>query len=403
MKKCLAILAICFGITCTAKAQNIDINVRADSTFNAAEVEANTFKGFDVDINKVGTVNIGMQLAFDASEAFANHDEITSSLQKKSFYRQRADLILSSALPEHTNVYATLTFVDPKGGDNNANIVMSNLEIEHYFLNNTKIRIGRLGNKVSESQFFGRIALEETSAHVYGRNIFINDALEFDGCLRKGGPVYFIGIKPYFNPLNIKGAYAGIHIPFKNGLQTHVILSANRQFENDMVQYVPDFKGKDIYGSYELEVAYKQPVSTFFVNVGGNLGCRGLLPHTSGAMDYMKQLNPVVTRKGDSFNETFMGSVGIHIFPAKMSHAWRFMPQLGLETEWQGPFTDRFSAVNFCGFCKFSLTRRVVLMYYCTAQNINQKINETKPEHMSGVVHFARLMVVVGKVGRLYM
>lgn len=403
MKKYITLLAICFGVVSIANAQTVDLKMRADSTFNAADVEAKTFKGFDVDINKVGAVNIGMQLAFDASEAFANHDEITSSLQKKSFYRQRADLIFSSALPEHTNVYATLTFVDSNGGSNFANIVFSNLEIEHYFLNNTKIRIGRLGNKVSESQFFGRIALEETSAHVYGRNIFINDALEFDGCLRKGGPVYFIGIKPNFNPLNIKGAYAGIHIPFKNGMQTHVIISANRQFEKDMVQYIPDFKGNDIYGSYEFEVAYKQPASTVYLNVGGNYGYRGLLPHTSGAMDFMKQLNPVVTRKGDSFKETFMGSAGIHIFPSKMSHSWRFMPQLGLEAEWQGPFTDSFSAVNFCGFCKFSLTRRVVLTYYCVAQNINQKINETKPEHMSGVVHFARLMVVVGKVGRLYM
>ena len=377
---------------------------KSDSTFNAAEVKPKTFKGFDVDTSRVNVVYVGMQLSQDVVGSTANDPEITSALASSSYYRQRVDMVFSSALPEHTNVYATLSFINPDGGSNVGKIFFTNMEVEHYFMNHTKIRIGRLANQVSESQFFGRIALEESSAHYYGRTVYINDAIEFDGNLRhKGGPVYFIGMKPRFKPFNIKGFYAGFHQPFNNGLQTHAIVSLNRQFEEDMQKYIPTFEGKDVYGSYEAEVAYKKPTSTIFLNVGGNIGYRGLLPHVSGSMDFMQQFNPVVTRKGDSFKETFMGSVGLHLFPSKMSSGWNFLPMLGVEAELQGALTNRFTTLNVCGICRFSLTRRVVLTYNCTPQFIWQDFNPSKPSYVGGVVNFLRLSVVVGKVGRLYM
>ena len=388
----------------SAAAQEITLSLKSDSTFNAAEVVLKTFKGFDVDTSRVNVVNVGMQLSQDVVGSVANDDDILSSLASSSYYRQRVDMVFSSALPEHTNVYATLSFINPDGGANVGKIFFTNMEVEHYFLNHTKIRIGRLANQVSESQFFGRIALEESSAHYYGRTVYINDALEFDGNLRhKGGPVYFMGVKPRFKPFNIKGFYAGFHQPFNNGLQTHVIVSLNRQFEDDMQKYIPTFEGKDVYGSYEAEVAYKNPATTVYLNVGGNIGYRGLLPHVSGTMDFMQQLNPVVTRKGDSFRETFMGSVGLHLHPSKMSRGWKFLPLVGVEAELQGALTDRFTSLIVCGICRFSLTRRVVLTYNCTPQFIWQDFNPSKPSYMGGVVNFLRLSVVVGRVGRLYL
>ena len=400
----ISILFGWMGLVLPALAQEITLSLKVDSTFNAAEIKEKTFKGFDVDTSQVNVVNIGMQLSLDVVDSKANDPGITSSLTNSSYFRQRLDMVFSSALPEHTNVYATLSFINPEGDANVGKIFFTNMEVEHYFMNHTKIRIGRLVNQVSESQFFGRIALEESSAHYYGRTVYINDAIEFDGNLRhKGGPVFFIGMKPRFKPFNLKGVYAGFHQPFKNGLQTHAIVSLNRQFESDMQKYIPTFEGKDVYGAYEAEVAYKKPTATVYLNVGGNIGYQGLLPHVSGSMDFMQQLKPVITRKGDSFKETFMGSVGLHLHPSKMSPGWKFLPLVCLEAELQGALTNRFTTLNIFGICRFSLTRRVVLTYNCTPQFIWQKFNPSKPNYMGGVVNFLRLSVVVGKVGRLYM
>lgn len=124
-------------------------------------------------------------------------------------------------------------------------VTITNLEIEHFFRKNFKFRLGRLANSVSESQFFGRMALEESSAHIFGRKLFINDALEFDGSFKKrGGPSFFIGLKPEFKPFNLKSVYAGIHQAFKNGIQLHGIFSLNRQFEADMKSIFRNLKGR---------------------------------------------------------------------------------------------------------------------------------------------------------------
>ena len=399
---CLLLLCWECAAFCAVK-QKVSVAF-SDSTFNAADVELQTFKGFDVDTSKVNTINIGLQASLDAVYSHSNPSEVRNALANPSYFRQRADLMFSAALPWHTNVYVTLSFINTEGGTNVGKIFFTNLEIEHFFKNHTKIRVGRLVNSVSESQFFGRIALEETSAHYYGRTVYINDALEFDGSLRhKGGPVYFIGIKPQFKPFNLKAVYAGFHQPFKNGMQMHVIVSMNRQFEQDMVKYIPTFKGTDMYGSWEAEIAYKKPAVTAYLNVGSNFCYQGLLPHVSGSMDFMQQFNPIITDKSKSFQETFMGSVGVHIHPSKISPSCGFLPMIAVEAELLGALTNRFTALNICAICKFSLTPRLTLTYQCTPQFVWQNFDLEKPAFVGGAVHFVRLSVVVGKVGRLYM
>lgn len=404
MVKRRLIVLLLLGCTIRTAAQDIKLALEKDSTFNAAEDYAKTIDGFDVDITKVNVINIGAQLAYDIAASNANHDEVEAALDNKSYYRQRVDLMLSSALPERTNIYSSISFLNNNSDVSSVVVSVTNLEVEHFFKNHFKIRVGRLANSVSESLFFGRMALEESSAHVFGRKLFINDALEFDGNLmRKGGPVFFVGLKPQFKPLNLKSVYAGLHQPFKSGMQMHSIFSFNRQFEADMQQYIPEFEGNQAYFSYEFEVAYKSPTKMVFLNVGGNLGYEGLLPHAGGNFDFMKQLVPVVMNKGDSFKETFTPSCGFRIHPAKMSPQWKILPQAGLEAEIQGALASRFTVLNLCAYCKLNLTRRMILTYYCTPQFIWQNFNEASPSYIGGVVNYLRLSVTVGKPSRMFL
>ena len=387
-----------------SSAQNMKLTLKADSAFNAAYDEAKTFKGFDVDTSKVNVINMAFQVAQDLAVVSTNNSEVTDALPSKSYFRQRADLVLSSALPERTNVYATVSFLNTEAGaSSKASVVVTNLEIEHYFRNNMKFRIGRLCNSVSESQFFGRIALEETSAHMLGRKIFINDAFEWDGKFRVNGKgVFFVGLKPVFKPFNLKSFYAGMHQPFKNGWQIHTIISLNRMFEEDLQETVPDYTGKDVFFSYEVEVAHKTSTHSVFLNVGGNVGSLGLIPHTSGPFDILKQVRPIVTRKGDSFKETFIPATGFRINPAKINPK-NIFKQVGLEAEVQGALTSKFTSLNVCAYCKIGITRRLILSYFCTPEFIWQDCNPGKPSFMGGVVNFLRLNVTVGKPGRMFM
>lgn len=384
--------------------QRIKFEIGKDSIFNAADDYAQTSEGFDVDITQKNVVNLGMQIAQDIAIANSNPDEVTSALANKSYYRQRVDLTVTSALPERTNVYSIITFLNDNSGSSAAMVTISNLEIEHFFNNNFKFRLGRLANTVSESQFFGRMALEETSAHVFGRRLFINDAIEFDGSFKKkGGPSFFIGLKPQFKPFNLKAFYAGIHQSFKSGMQLHGIFSVNRQFEANLNKYLRDFTGTNAYFSYEAEIAYKKPSASIFLNVGGNLGFVGLIPHVSGKFDFLNQLTPVVSDKNDSFKETFTPSGGFRLFPARMAPLLKFLAQAGLEAEVQGTLTDRFTALNVCAYCKVNLTKRMVLTYYCTPQFIWQNFNMEHPSYIGGVVNYLRLSVTVGKPARMFL
>jgi len=404
MKKFLTTAVFILMLTFAAEAQDFSIKIGGDSTFNAAEDKAKTFEGFDVDTSKLNVLNIGMMVVEDFAGAKANEDVIVKSLNKRSYYRQRADLLTAAALPGRTNMYFTVSFMqEAEGVKNAASVVVTNLEIEHYFKKNIKFRFGRLANGISESQFFGRIALEETSSHVYGRKIFINDAFEFDGAFSKNGPKYFIGVKPVFSPLNIKGGYAGINIPFKNGFKMHYIAAVYRNFDSDSVSKKVYFDEKEAYFSWEAEFAQRWKKATVYLNMGSNAGYKGLYPHTSGAFDFLKQMKPVVTRRGDAFNETFMGSFGARIFPAKMSPKWNFLQQVGVETEFLGLLSDNFSAVNICAYMKMNITKRLVLTYYCTPEFIDQTLNANKPQKVNGVVNFVRFSLTVGNPGRMYM
>lgn len=400
MKSWLTIILWLAGSLCV-DAQELNFSLGSDSTFNAAEDYAQTIDGFDVDVNQQNVINVGTQIAQDVIVASLNDDGVADGLSSKSLYRQRMDLIISSALPERTNIYSNVSFVN---NNSSLNVVMTNLEVEHFFKGRCKIRVGRLANSVSESQFFGRIALEESSAHVFGRKLFINDALEFDGNLmHKGGPVYFIGLKPYFKPFNLKGAYAGLHQRFKKGWQLHAIVSVNRQFEADLQQYLPDHKGKRAYFSFEFETAHKSPFATTYLNVGANLNYVGLIPHAGGNFDFLKPLLPVVERRGDSFKETFTPSAGFRLHPSKVNPSLRLLSQVGLEAEVQGALADRFTALNICAYCRLNLTRRMVLTYYCTPQFVWQKFNPDYPSYIGGVVNYLRLSVTVGQPKRMFL
>lgn len=400
------ILALLAMLTASqlAKAQKFSLNIDADSTFNAAEDYTQAAEGFDVDIKRVNEVNLGIQAAQDIAFVNGNSDEATSAFPVKAYYRQRADLIFTAALPERTNLYTIFTFLNDNSGISEATVTFSNLEIEHFFNDNFKVRMGRLVNKVSESQFFGRMALEESSAHIYGRNVFINDAIEFDGSIKKkGGPTFFVGLKPVFKPFNLKAVYAGLHQSFKSGMQLHGIISVNRQFESDLTSYIPDFKGIDSYFSYEAEVAYKKPEGSVYLNVGGNLDYHGPLPHISGRYDLAKSFKPIITDRGESFNETFTAATGFRLRPAKMSSGWKFLPQVGAEAEVQGLLTDNFTIINVCAWCKVNLTRRLVLTYYCVPEFIWQDTNHNKPRYIGGVSNFFRLTLTLGKPARMFL
>lgn len=398
------ILLFLVGYVCQVEAQNLKLSINSDSTFNAAEDYAKTNAGFDVDITKVNVINIGMQVAQDVAIANTNYAEVTSALSNESYYQQRVDLTIWAALPERTNLYSTVSFLNSNSDASSTMTTVVNMEIEHFFNNHFKFRAGRLSGSVSESQFFGRMALEESSAHIFGRKLFINDALEFDGnFLKEGGPVFFIGLKPRFKPFNLKGGYAGFHQPFKNGMQIHGIFSVNRQFEEDLQIFIPNFKGKQTYFAYEGEVAYKRTASTIYLNVGGYLGYEGVLPHSGNKFDFMKQLLPVVTDKDNSFKETFTPSCGFRIYPGRISPSFKFLPQAGLEAEVQGALTNRFTALNVCGYLKFNITRRMVLTYYCTPQFIWQDFNEEKPSYIGGMVNYLRLSVTLGQPSRMFL
>lgn len=170
-----------------------------------------------------------------------------------------------------------------------------------------------------------------------------------------------------------------------------------------MQKYFPGFTGTDEYFSYEFEIAYKRPNITTFLNVGGNLAFKGLIPHASGKFDFINQLSPVVANKGDSFKETFTPAGGFRIFPAKMTPSLKFIAQAGLEAEFQGALTDRFSALNLCAYCKVNLTRRMVLTYYCTPQFIWQDFNLGTTSYIGGMVNYLRLSVTVGRPARMFL
>ena len=405
MKK--IIIIILSLITLSVQAQEMKVSIKGDSTFNAADVEAKTIKGFDVDTSKINVINMAMQIACDVSVFNANDKAIEDAFPINGYHRQRADWILSSALPEHTNMYSAVTFLNVDGPSAAAAmVVVSNFEIEHFFTKRRmKLRIGRLSNTVSESQYFGRVALGESSAHLQGNFIYVNDAIEWDGRFKNGTGVYFVGMQPYFKPLKFKGFYAGMHQPFKNGMQMHTILSVNNTLEKDLQSTFPYYsKGNNVYYAYEAEIAHKTRATSVFLNAGGYVNYVGLVPHSSGMFDIMKQSRAFVyyNNKEDALKETFLVSTGVRVFPFRINPRC-FVRRVGLEVEGQGLLSDRFTTVNVCAYCVISLTKRIIFSYYCTPTFLWQDINPTRKHYMSGVVNFFRVNCTVGKPGRTFM
>lgn len=399
---CLGLLTM---LAMPLTAQKLTLNLESDSTFNAAndDDDIRPEQNFDKPPGWLNEINIGAQFAQDLAYSSVNKKELEAGVPSTAYYRQRVDLIVTSALPERTNFYSILTFLNTE--ENSCQLTLSNLELEHFFSNNYKVRVGRLVNSISESMFFGRVALEETSSHVFGRKVFINDAVEFDGSFaQKGGPSFFLGFKPYYNHLNLKAVYAGIHQGLSSGLQGHAIVSVNRQLGENLRKYVPTFEGNvQSYFAYEAELAYKKPQGSAFLNVGGYLGYQGLIPHVQGKFDYTKQLNLAVLDTKDSHKETFTMATGFRLRPNKIDPSLKWLSQVGFETEVLGALTSKFTVLNINAFAKIGITRRLVLTYYCTPQFVWQYTNPDKPSFVGGITNFLRLSLTIGKPARTFM
>ena len=96
-------------------AQSIKFELGKDSTFNAADDYAQTSEGFDVDISQVNVINLGIQVAQDVGVANANRDEVVDALNTRSYYRQRVDLTVTSALPEFGQLCVRISVLWPHG------------------------------------------------------------------------------------------------------------------------------------------------------------------------------------------------------------------------------------------------------------------------------------------------
>lgn len=392
---------------CTLVAQELDSVFSQlsfkDKTFNAAEEQAKTFEGYDVDITRPGQINLGIQVAQDVVAMTSKSKEMLEHITKHDYYKQRMDLMLSAALPERTNVYTILSFVAT--GSNTVNLAVVNMELEHYFPgNHVKFRVGRLINKLSESQYFSRIALGESAAHVFGRSPFENDALEFDLNLKdKGLPVFFLGIKNRYDPVNIGGVYAGFHHRFKQKTQIYFVASALKQFENELKVNFPEYHGQRWHYAYEAEVAYRERAYAVFCNIGGYINYIGMMPHASGRHDFFQQFRPLINDGKRALKETFTPSVGFRLKPALLNQHLKFIPIMGVESELLGGFTERLKALNIYGYIKFNITNRLIFTYACNPQFVWNKREDEMPVFQCGTTNFFRLSLTVGKPTRMMM
>ena len=374
-----------------------------DKSFNAAEDYAQTFEGYDVDTKNPGHVNLGVQVAQDFMAMSSNHSSVIETLNYDSYYRQRIDFMLSSALPERTNLYAILSC--SVTGMSETSFSILNLEVEHYLKgDHVKFRLGRLISKLSESQFYGRIALGDNAAHTFGRTPFVNDAFEMDINLKDMGlPVFIVGLKNSYKPVNISGVYVGAHHRFKESFQTYLLLSATRQFARTLAR-VPGYEGGNRwYYSYEAEVAWKRPEYCLFANIGGYIDYIGALPHSSGKYDMVKHYMPIVKDTRHSMRETFIPAIGVRLRPAKLWDALKFVPMAGFEAEAVGLGHKEQTTLNMYGYVKFNLTNRLILSYACNPQFVWDKRTSPEYDMLSGTTHYVRLSLTVGKPARMMM
>lgn len=397
MKKLLSAVILVFAVLETL-AQNITVKIDNDSTFDAANFEVVASEEFD-NIAPVHTVNIAFQTLCDIVFTSTSLDDDRFSAPD-NYLRERADLLFSSKLEDNTNIYALMAFLNTQDGVNSdSKLVVPNVEIEHYFKKgNCKVRVGRLLNSLTKSQYFGRIAVEQSSAHVYGRKVYINDALEFDGRIGNGSVAayYCLGIKPRFKKLDLRGVYGGASKNFASGLRMHCLLSFNRQFEDELKNEITGYEGSNTYFAGEIEFSIKKAMFEAYANCGGYTHYVGRVPHSSNAYDYLKFLSPVVSDTHNSLKETFIHAYGMRFFPKS-----NFFSQVGLESEFLGSFSNNFSAYNFCAYMKLSLTRRLLLTYYCTPQVIKQQTVDKTTGDYSACGNFLRLSVLVGKPVRM--
>ena len=403
-------------------------------------IENQTFKGIDADTTKINKPTLGIQIANDVSfVSYPKGEEFTigdynedmysdqvddikdisateyfaKQLGWTPMYWQRADLFTSIALQNQTNFYSLISFRVLKmdsGGSADFSYTILNLEVEHYFNKHYKIRFGRLINKLSASQFYGRIALGASDSHVYGRTPFVCDALEFDINYKdKGLPVFMIGVKPQFNSFDFNSFYIGAHSSISKNIQTFLLFSYNKQQYEELSVYVPSVKKDRYYSAFEAEVSYNGKIFTSFINIGTLSNYLGIAPHFSGPRDILKQNEPIITSGNLSLKQTFIPSIGLSVNPCKMTSKLSFFKKIGIEAEINGLFNTELTSLNAFANAKFTILKNFNIEY---GLNLNKiKYAENKDFYLSTTpiinndkfnygVHYLRLSLIFGQPTR---
>jgi hypothetical protein len=186
------------------------------------------------------------------------------------------------------------------------------------------LKIGRLAEKFSESRFFGRLALGEDDAHVFGRTPFVNDAVEFMLLkdIKNLTFSFYTGAKFVYMPLDFAGYYAitDISVPLgkKDQFKFDIfgIYSLNRQFEKSLEVLFPSADKDNYFHGVEGEVALTFfNMVTAFANIGFWVNYQGYMPHCSGPRDILRLNAPIIDDKTNSLGDSLIPCVGIKVTP----------------------------------------------------------------------------------------
>ncbi|OFZ01247.1 MAG: hypothetical protein A2491_14045 [Bacteroidetes bacterium RIFOXYC12_FULL_35_7] len=399
-----------------------------------------TFQGFDVDTSKVNAPSFGIQVSNDANilnfpkgETFnpglynnslynsqidklkniSSSEYLANNLGWKSSFWIRTDLWVNVALPHKTNIYTLIALramnMD-SGSPDDFSYTLLNMEVEHYFDKHFKVRFGRLINKLSASQFYGRIALGASDAHVFGRTPFVCDALEFDMNFKdKGLPVFMVGVKPQFNEFDFNTFYLGAHTNLSPLFRTYLLYSLNKQQVADLTPYFPYLKNERYYVAIEAEFAFDNKTVVSFINIGTNMNYIGPALHYSGARDILKRNEPLIIAPNSSIKETLLPSAGVAVRPCLLTPKLSFFKRAGLECEINGLLDSRIKSYNAYLNLKFEFFKNLNFEYGYNLNITNYNQNNTfyvsgKPvlytDKLSYGVNYLRLCVIFGKPSR---
>lgn len=365
--------------------------------------QTDSILGFNNKSGSPDVINFGCQLSQDFTTTTCNHDWVKEQLGYNSTYTQRIDFILSSQLAEKTkaNVIVSYNILDSKS----YTLLPLNLEISHYFTDHLNVRFGRLISKLSESQFYGRLALGEDASHTFGRTPFVNDAFEILYKVGINKPVFFIGAKTCYDNPSFEGIYCGIHNITAKGLQSYLLLSTIKEHVSTIVKSIKNYAGSNRwYFSYEGEIAYKKPEQCYFLGIGGYVDYIGAIPHAQRKRDLMASSLPTITESNKALKETFIPMCGFRLRPDKINPKFNFLAMAGFEAEMQGMLTNKYTSLNMFGYLKFKITNRLILTYACNPQfTWFSKGESSSFKFLGGTAHYLRISLTIGRPNRMMM